>query len=336
MEENKLHIPLFSIIVPVYNTEKYLNQCIDSILEQKLTDWELILVDDGSKDRSIEIIKEYIKKDQRIKGYYIQGKGPSEPRNFGLRRAQGKYVLFVDSDDYLTKESLTIFFTAISKFPDADYIRGCRRINIDDKEYPFVHAEQRNKYSNRYIDGETYMIDVLNTDFAPTDAIIKKEFLKKNKIEFHEELHLLEDGPFITEICASTHACVWLKDEVYVYRLNSESSLTKKPANYSQCLSLILGSQYYKKIAEKFGKRGQLEMKRKTTDHSLSGLFKACRYLNKTEKKTIFKILCKTHPKLYKETSYNKQHKYFASIYNINHFFSFKILQIYLKLKYKI
>lgn len=79
--------PLLSIIVPIYNAERYLHQCIDSILNQDFEDYELWLIDDGSSDSSISIIKEYASNDRRIKTAFIKGHGPSIPRNYGLRRA---------------------------------------------------------------------------------------------------------------------------------------------------------------------------------------------------------------------------------------------------------
>ncbi len=79
--------PLLSIIVPIYNAERYLHQCIDSILAQDFEHYELWLIDDGSSDSSISIIKEYASKDSRIKTAFIKGHGPSIPRNYGLRRA---------------------------------------------------------------------------------------------------------------------------------------------------------------------------------------------------------------------------------------------------------
>ena len=86
---------IISIIIPIYNTERYLKQCIESVLSQEKVSYELILVDDGSTDSCINIIKEYQNKyPQFIKGYFINGKGPAEPRNYGLRHASGKYIFF--------------------------------------------------------------------------------------------------------------------------------------------------------------------------------------------------------------------------------------------------
>ena len=90
-----------SVIVPVYNTEKYLRECLDSIINQTFRDIEIICVNDGSTDKSLEILKEYALKDNRIKVITQGNKGQSVARNIGLNNASGKYITFIDSDDYL-------------------------------------------------------------------------------------------------------------------------------------------------------------------------------------------------------------------------------------------
>ena len=95
-----------SIIVPVYQVEKYLRQCIDSILAQTFTDLELILVDDGSKDQSGQICEEYSERDSRICVIHTENRGAAAARNAGLARASGPYIAFVDSDDYLSENML--------------------------------------------------------------------------------------------------------------------------------------------------------------------------------------------------------------------------------------
>ena len=94
VETKSMNMPKISIIVPVYKAEKYLNRCIDSILAQTFTDWELLLIDDGSPDRSGEICDEYALRDSRIKVWHRQNGGPSSARNLGIERAQGKYIWF--------------------------------------------------------------------------------------------------------------------------------------------------------------------------------------------------------------------------------------------------
>lgn len=96
--------PLISIIVPVYNSEKTLHRCVDSILNQTFTDWELLLIDDGSKDKSGEICDEYAAKDYRIKVFHKDNGGVSSARNLGLDNAVGKWITFIDSDDFINDE----------------------------------------------------------------------------------------------------------------------------------------------------------------------------------------------------------------------------------------
>lgn len=91
--------PLISIIVPIYNAESTLNRCIDSIINQSFDDWELLLIDDGSKDQSGKICDEYATKDSRIKVFHKENGGVSSARNLGLDNALGKWITFIDSDD---------------------------------------------------------------------------------------------------------------------------------------------------------------------------------------------------------------------------------------------
>ena len=104
----------FSIVIPVYNVEKYLNQCVDSVLAQSFGDFELLLVDDGSKDSSPRICDDYAKKDSRIRVIHKENGGASDARNYGIRAAEGTYLMFLDSDDYWDNtEALRIIHEAI-------------------------------------------------------------------------------------------------------------------------------------------------------------------------------------------------------------------------------
>ena len=97
--------PKVSVIVPVYNIEKLLQRCIDSILAQTFTDFELLIIDDGSKDKSGEICDEYAEKDARIRVFHKQNGGVSSTRNLGRDEAKGKYIAFVDSDDFIYRST---------------------------------------------------------------------------------------------------------------------------------------------------------------------------------------------------------------------------------------
>lgn len=98
--------PLISVIIPVYKVERFLHRCIDSVIHQTYTNWEMILVDDGSPDTSGDICDEYAKKDERIKVIHQKNKGSSGARNAGLDKATGEWIYFLDSDDYIKKNAL--------------------------------------------------------------------------------------------------------------------------------------------------------------------------------------------------------------------------------------
>lgn len=108
--------PKISVIVPVYNVEKYLHRCIDSILTQTFTDFEVLLINDGSKDRSGEICDEYAKKDSRVKVFHKENGGVSSARNVGLDNARGDLICFCDSDDFVTKDWLALFVKNIDGY----------------------------------------------------------------------------------------------------------------------------------------------------------------------------------------------------------------------------
>ena len=103
-------MPKVSIIVPVYKVEKYISRCIESILNQSYTDWELILIDDGSPDKSGEICDQYAAKDNRIRVFHKINSGVGETRNLGIKKAEGEWLLFIDSDDFVNSQYVSSFF----------------------------------------------------------------------------------------------------------------------------------------------------------------------------------------------------------------------------------
>ena len=116
----KLDMPLISVIVPIYNAEAYLSRCVDSILGQTFSDFELILVDDGSTDKSGAICDYYVSKDERVKVIHQHNSGVSAARNAGLEASKSRYVTFVDSDDYILDCFLSSLYSAITKRANID------------------------------------------------------------------------------------------------------------------------------------------------------------------------------------------------------------------------
>ena len=112
---------LISIIIPVYNVEKYLRQCLDSVLSQTYTNYEVIMVDDGSTDSSYDICLEYSIKDSRFKSFQKENGGASSARNIGLDKADGKYVFFLDSDDWIDKNTFQSLLE-IAEAEETDFV----------------------------------------------------------------------------------------------------------------------------------------------------------------------------------------------------------------------
>lgn len=113
---------MLSVIIPVYNVEKYLARCVDSVLSQTFSDFEVILVDDGSPDKSPEICDEYVRKDSRVKVIHKKNGGLSSARNAGLEICKGEYIFFIDSDDYLTDKNVVFDFMNKAKSENSDFV----------------------------------------------------------------------------------------------------------------------------------------------------------------------------------------------------------------------
>lgn len=212
-----------SIIVPVYNTEKYLNHCLISILNQSYTDFELILVNDGSKDNSGNICDEFAKNDSRIKVIHKENGGQSSARNRGLGFAQGKYIVFVDSDDVVDKDMIEVLLKTITE--TGAEIATCRLKKFaDESEITSHHISQIiDIYDNDTIMKEMVNNNIIN--FSPCGKIYKKEIF--SEFRFREGI-IFEDMELLFRIWARTEKAAIIHDELYFYRTNPNSTLNSK------------------------------------------------------------------------------------------------------------
>lgn len=195
-------MPKVSVIVPVYNTEQYLPRCIDSILAQTFTDFELILVNDGSTDSSGMICNEYAKKDSRIKVFHQGNRGVSSARNKGIDIAKGEWISFVDSDDeYYNDNSLLYLYSQITNNIElviGGYVccdkDGIISYNISDRVEKEVSAINGIKlyYNPEYYKYLGYTCIKL----------YNRQFLLKNKLRFNEQLAYNEDGLLHIQYCS--------------------------------------------------------------------------------------------------------------------------------------
>lgn len=242
---------LVSIIVPIYNTEKYLGECIESILNQTYKNIEVILVNDGSIDRSLEICNAYKKKDSRIVIINKINTGVSDTRNRGIISALGKYLCFVDADDTLDCNFVDIMFNEISG-TEADVVFCNFMYNYDGKLIPKNPSLKAGKYrinelNNKLIDDGT-MSGILFGSVCC--GMYKKSIIEENNINFYKEIRNNEDGIFNIEYCLNSKNISVLSDTyLYMYRQFEGStskaySLDNKTALASEKIIEICRTQY--------------------------------------------------------------------------------------------
>jgi glycosyltransferase involved in cell wall biosynthesis len=209
-----------SIIVPVYNAEKYLPQCIGSILSQTVTDFELLLIDDGSSDRSGKICDEYSRNDFRIRVFHKENSGVSSARNFGIDKAQGEWITFVDSDDWLATNFLE------------QMLNKARELNVDavfcNCYYVFENeAVQKIIYTENTIEDGKSMLKRFLTRFGTRSElwgkIIKRKYLNHR---LKENVKIGEDFLYLIELYHA-HDCrtAIITDYLYYYRQLDSSAM---------------------------------------------------------------------------------------------------------------
>ncbi|MGL5933455.1 MAG: glycosyltransferase family 2 protein [Cetobacterium sp.] len=213
-------IPEISIVVPVYNVEKYLEQCLDSILAQTFENFEVILVNDGSTDSSGEICDRYTELDKRVKVYHKKNEGVSSARNMGVEKSKGKYLIFIDSDDYITANYCKVLKDFIEEL-DVD-IAVCRMA----REIPRI--ENLSNYSKTIFPREKSLIQMFRGKlyrFSLSGKMYKTDFVKRYKFPkgmIHEDM--ATTYKYFLE--AKNIAYIDYVGYVYFYRENS--ILTKK------------------------------------------------------------------------------------------------------------
>lgn len=208
--------PEISVIVPVYNAEAYLLQCVNSILNQSFKNFELLLVNDGSTDRSGIICDELIKKDERIRVFHKNNGGVSSARNIGLDNAQGKWVSFVDSDDWIEPNMLDeVLQEAIKNDAEVVFI---------DLKYHYP-SESKVYKTYRWKDNpQVALLDYLKkTRNVPGWALIKYSIIKNNNYKFPENLTIYEDFHLMVRLVYKSNAIAQVEKPLYNYRMQDYS-----------------------------------------------------------------------------------------------------------------
>lgn len=214
-----------SIIVPVYNVESYLSMCLDSIINQTFEDIEIICINDGSTDRSALILEQYRKFDSRIKIINKENGGLSSARNAGMNVSTGKYILFVDSDDWISTNAVEHLYN------------NAQKNNSDMVVFDFVCNDIKtgqnilltiDKYQNKYIDSpfniDTTEISAYKSIPVSAWSKLYKIDLIKGKVAFYEDM-IFEDVPFWAYVYSHAERITYLPEPLYYYRVNRSGSI---------------------------------------------------------------------------------------------------------------
>lgn len=230
--------PLISIIVPIFNSEKTLDKCINCILNQTFCDWELLLIDDGSTDKSCEICEKYATIDQRIKIYRKKNGGVSSARNYGLRYSRGEWLTFIDTDDYVQDSFLEIM---VENATSVDLVvSGAYYIN---DRISFLPPERLVEIA----DDLPFMDEQLCSIYLMTcwAKLFRRTFIINEKIYFDTSLRIGEDSDFVLRYLRYIKAIKFVHISGYCYNDEEKYKLFKYALNandFSIHLSLILGS----------------------------------------------------------------------------------------------
>ncbi|HAT4134361.1 glycosyltransferase family 2 protein [Clostridium perfringens] len=225
-------LDVVSVIVPVYNVEKYISKCIESIKNQTYKNIEIIFVDDGSNDNSRKIISGYMNLDKRIKYLYQHNRGPSVARNKGIDEAKGDFIIFVDSDDWINTNMIEDMLAEMKK-ENAD-IAICDYILETEKKSIYSDTLSKLKEINsNSIKDLLVCSDTLNSQ---CNRLYKKKIIFDNKIRFDEGLTVGEDQIFNMEYITHTKNIAYIQKGFYHYRMVSNSTCRKVHKNQIEML----------------------------------------------------------------------------------------------------
>ncbi len=208
-----------SVIVPAYNEEKYIKKCVDSILNQTLKDIDIILIDDGSTDKTFEIMQEYSKKNKNVTAISLPHGGVGIARNKGLDSAKGEYIKFVDADDYLNPNSLELMYNK-AKETDSDIVRCSYQTIIGPLKLGDFHNYE--KSDNHIIDISKDKDFIVRETPSIGNKLIKKELFKN--IRFGEGIKW-EDLAIIPALMAKSNKIYFMNDALYNYRFNLSTTV---------------------------------------------------------------------------------------------------------------
>lgn len=253
-----------SVIIPIYKVEKYLRQCVDSVINQKIKNLELILVDDGSPDQCPQICDEYAEKYDFIKVIHKPNGGLSSARNTGIQAAAGEYLIFMDSDDWWNPDvDVNAMLAKISQRPDVEMFLFSSLDYIEGAGY-FKRTEHGRLDGIRVDTVEHYYEDLLNNGNLEVHAatkILKRSFLVDNNLFFKEGI-VSEDSEWIVRVLRVLSSVCVLNEPLYIYRAGRAGSITSTVGlrNLKDMLGIIESSLDYYADARNSSERKNFEL----------------------------------------------------------------------------
>lgn len=248
--------PNISIIVPIYNVEKYLPKCIDSILKQTFTEFELLLIDDGSKDLSGRICDEYAKKDTRIKVFHKSNGGVSSARNIGLLHAKGEWIYFADADDELELDGLEILFSAV-KDNNIDFVMGGYTKYDENEKMLFTTPKRQDKI----LSAQTCISYLFKPKGYEYHGYLWNKLFKKSivsDLKFNEDIYFNEDRLFIVQyLCKCVGHCYYTARPIYNYYIRETSAMASFYNSFNP--KFVTDLDAYLIIYNELAKHGQKE-----------------------------------------------------------------------------
>lgn len=220
---------LISIIVPIYNVENYLRQCLDSILDQTYEHFECLLINDGSPDNSADICKEYVDKDARFHYFEKANGGLASARNLGIKQSKGQFITFIDSNDWIELDYLEVLYSKIKEYNTDFVISSYNKFDMD--EYCFyLHIWDQDYYEKIWTSQEllTQLPNLENYDGSYTVSwgkLFKRSLF--DEILFNEQRKFGEDFECSFKLYLTMSSCLYIHKALYNYRVHSESMLGK-------------------------------------------------------------------------------------------------------------
>lgn len=237
---------MLSIIIPVYNVEDYIRKCLSSCLKLNLkeSDYEIIVVDDGSPDNSLSIVKDVASKNSNIRIFSKPNGGLSSARNYGLERARGRYVWFIDSDDYIIPDIIPFILSKMEENKLDMYVINWQKVTTKNK---YINDDNKHKIKSysTVLDGSIFFPLLNNFFFAPR-FIINKQFFLENNFSFKEGI-LYEDIELLPRVILKANRIMGGPDLVYFY-LQRDGSILRS-ANYRLVEHPLMISAKYKKMS---------------------------------------------------------------------------------------